>query len=253
MSNDRLSADKGGKGDRLVVLLHGLGATGAVWRGVIPLIEARGLRWIAPDLRGHGASASDGPFGMGNHAADVSALIAGEDPAAVTVLGHSFGGVVGAVLAGGLFGPAPARLIALGVKTDWTTDEVASAQAQAHKPAKVFDSWDAAQDRFLKVSGLFGLVARDSPLAARGVREGPDGFTLAMDPRVFSAVSLPDGKAVVDLLAQVQCPLTLAAGGADPMVNPATMRQIDAAARFLPDLPHNAHVADPAAVAALLE
>lgn len=248
-----LWVERGGSGDELVVLLHGLGATGAVWRGLIPLIEARGLRWIAPDLRGHGASGSVGPFGMGNHAADVAALLAGEDPARVTVLGHSFGGVVGAVMAGGLFGRPPARLIALGVKTDWAPEDIAGAQALAAKPTRVFDTWDAAQERFLKVSGLFGLVDADSPLAARGVHETAEGFTLAMDPGVYTAVSLPKGHAVVDLLAQVQCPMRLAAGGADTMITPQTLQRLDPGAVFLPNLPHNAHVADPAAVAALLE
>lgn len=233
----------------LVVLLHGLGATGAVWRGVGAVLDRRGLRWIAPDLRGHGAHASPGPWGYGNHAADIAALLAGQDMTRVTVLGHSFGGVVGAVLAGGLFGPPPARLIALGVKTDWTEAEVAGARALASRPGRVFATRAEAQARYLKVAGLDGLVAPDAPETARGVVKTAQGWALAMDARAYGAVG-PD---IPALLAAVRCPLRLAAGSADPMASPATMRRIDPGAVLLPGLPHSAHVADPAAVAALLD
>ena len=43
----------GGTGDSLLLLLHGLGATAAVWRRLIPLVEESwDGRWAAPDLRG---------------------------------------------------------------------------------------------------------------------------------------------------------------------------------------------------------
>lgn len=236
-------------GDRLAVLLHGLGATGAVWHGVAQVLEGRGWRCLAPDLRGHGTATSPGPFGYGNHAADIAALLAGQDMAQVTILGHSFGGVVGAVLAGGLFGPPPARLVTLGVKTDWSEAEVAGARAMAARPGKTFATWAEAQDRYLKVAGLHGLIAPNAPETRGGVIETADGWALAMDPRVFGAVG-PDIPALLDAVA---CPLTLAAGTDDPMATPATMRRIDPGAILLPGLPHNAHVAGPQAVADLLE
>lgn len=235
--------------ERLAVLLHGLGAAGAVWHRVAQVLEGRGWRCLAPDLRGHGAAASAGPFGYGNHAADIAALLAGQDMAHVTVLGHSFGGVVGAVLAGGLFGPPPARLIALGVKTDWSEAEVAGARAMAARPGKTFATRAEAQDRYLKVSGLHGLIAPDAPEAAGGIIETADGWALAMDPRVFGAVG-PD---IPALLAAAACPLRLAAGADDPMATPATMQRIDPGAILLPGLPHNAHVVAPRTVADLLE
>lgn len=241
--------ERGGAGARLAVLLHGLGATGAVWRGVAGLLAARGWRWIAPDLRGHGRSDHSGPFGYGNHAADLADLLAAEDMGQVVLLGHSFGGVVAAVLASGLFGPLPARVVALGVKTDWTEVEVAGARALAARPGKVFASRAEAEARYLKVSGLEGLVAPGAPEAAGGVREVPGGWALAMAPGVFGAVG-PD---VPALLAGCRAPLRLAAGADDPMASPATMRRLDPGAVLLPGLPHNAHVADPAAVAALLD
>lgn len=244
----RLHVERGGAGPELVVLLHGLGATAAVWRGVADLVAARGRRWLAPDLRGHGRTGGPGPFGYGMQAADLAALLAPEDPGRVIVVGHSFGGVVAALTASGLFGPIPARVVALGVKTDWRESEVAGAQAMATRPARTFATRAEAMDRYLKVSGLSGLVGPDAPETYGGIRPQDDGWALAMDPGVYAAVG-PDVPAI---LSACRAPLRLAAGADDPMASPATLRRIDPGAVLLPGLPHNAHVADPVAVAALL-
>jgi pimeloyl-ACP methyl ester carboxylesterase len=243
-----LWVERGGTGDEVVVLLHGLGATAAVWRGVAARISAGGRRWIAPDLRGHGRSHPGAPFGYGMHAADIAALIAPEDPARVTLLGHSFGGVVAAVAASGLFGPVPARVIALGVKTDWTEAEVEAARALAARPARIFATRAEAAARHLKVAGLEAHVAPDAPEAEGGVHATGQGWALAMDPRVYAAV----GPQVPDLMAACRAPLRMVAGADDPMASLATMRSLDPAAHLLPGQPHNAHVADPDAVARLI-
>ncbi|MCA0206407.1 MAG: alpha/beta hydrolase [Proteobacteria bacterium] len=244
-----LYAEWGGQGARLIVLLHGLGATGAVWHGLCEGIEAQGHRWIAPDFRGHGRSPAEGPFGFGVHAADLARLLAEEDPAQVTVLGHSFGGVVGALWAGGLFGPVPARLVTLGVKQVWSTEEIAGAQAMAARPGKIFATEAEAWERYAKVSGLHGLVPPGAPALARGVRAVKGGFALAMAPGVFGAV----GPSIEAILRGVTVPLRMAAGSGDPMVTLAQMRAIDAGAMLLDGLPHNAHVAAPERVLALLD
>ena len=56
MAHQGLHVERGGAGADLIVLLYGLGATGVVWHGLTALIERRGARWMAPDLRGHGRS-----------------------------------------------------------------------------------------------------------------------------------------------------------------------------------------------------
>ena len=100
-----ISAEHGGSGDHLLLMLHGLGATGAVWERLLPLVERSWPgSWAVPDLRGHGRSVAEPPYGYAVHAADMAALAAGAGAPRVTVLGHSFGGVVAAVLAGGWFG-----------------------------------------------------------------------------------------------------------------------------------------------------
>jgi pimeloyl-ACP methyl ester carboxylesterase len=93
------------------VLLHGLGATGEVWRGLTDRLKAG---WIAPDLSGHGKSEPVDRYSFGRLAAELAALV----PAGrrVVVRGHSLGGVLALALAGGWFGVPVRAVYALGVK-----------------------------------------------------------------------------------------------------------------------------------------
>jgi pimeloyl-ACP methyl ester carboxylesterase len=233
-----LHLDSGGAGDRLLVLLHGLGANSAVWRRLIPIIDAHWQgRWLAPDFRGHGRSPYQGPYGYAAHAADVAALIADQGASDVTLLGHSFGGVVAALTGTGWFGPRVRRILAFGVKIDWTDDEVKRARELASRPARSFATRGEAVERFLKVSGLHGLVDPQSEDAAAGVTGADGDFRVAMDPRAYAAV----GPSIERILRLCEAPLRLAAGSNDQMVSVATMRRIDPAAASFEDAGHNAH------------
>ncbi|HWX85555.1 MAG TPA: alpha/beta hydrolase [Xanthobacteraceae bacterium] len=243
MEHDRatkrgLSVARGGGGERLLVLLHGLGANASVWSRMIPLIEASWQgRWIAPDLRGHGRSVQEPPYGFAMHAADVADLIASERSGEVTLVGHSFGGVVAALVATGWFGTPVRDVAAFGVKIDWTADEIGKARDMAQRPQRTFATRDEAIERYLKVSGLTGLVEPSSSAASRGV-VGSDGqYRVAMDMRVYGAV----GPSIEGLLRLAAAPLRLAAGSKDPMVTLEQMRRIDPAARLFDGVGHNPH------------
>ncbi|GAB3202807.1 alpha/beta fold hydrolase [Geodermatophilus arenarius] len=239
----------GGSGGDLLLLLHGLGATGAVWDRLLPLVERSWPgSWAVPDLRGHGRSVAEPPYGYAVHAADVAAVAADRGATRVTVLGHSFGGVVGAVLAGGWYGVDVVRVVAVGVKIDWTDDEVARARSLAGRPPQVFPTAAEAAARHLRLAGLTGLVDPASEVALAGVREAGGGFTAALDPRAFGAVGPP----VEEVLSRAEAPLRLAAGAADPMVGLDAMRRVDPGAVLLEDAGHNAHWERPDEVVALL-
>ena len=239
----------GGSGGDLLLLLHGLGATGAVWDRLLPSVERSWPgSWAVPDLRGHGRSAAEPPYGYAVHAADVASVAVACGATRVTVLGHSFGGVVGAVLAGGWYGVEVTRVVAVGVKIDWTDDEVARARSLAGRPPQVFATAAEAAERHLRLAGLTGLVAADDPVALAGVRETPGGFAPALDPRAFGAV----GPSVEEVLSRASAPLRLAAGSADPMVGLPAMRRVDPAAVLLEGAGHNAHWEAPEAVWSLL-
>jgi pimeloyl-ACP methyl ester carboxylesterase len=228
----------GGRGERLLVLLHGMGANATVWDPLIPLIDASwDGRWIAPDLRGHGRSLHEGPYGFGMHAADVADLLAVEEPAMVTLAGHSFGGVVAALVASGWFGPRVHDVAAFGVKIEWTPEETQRALETSRRPARVFAARDEAIDRYLKFSGLSGLVDPASAVASAGVLETDGGFRVAMDPRAYGAVGPP----VEGVLRLADPPVRLAAGSKDPMVTLDQMRRIDPAAQVFDGAGHNAH------------
>lgn len=239
---------RGGEGEELVVLLHGLAANAAVFRGLAPLVAASGRRWLAPDFRGHGRSVMHGPYGYGVNAADIARLIADENPETTTVLGHSFGGVIGALLGSGLFGPPPARIVGLGVKLDWSAEEEEGARRLATKPPKLFPTRQEAEAHALKIAGLTGLVEPGSEAAAHGVAERDGGFAVAFDPAAFGAV----GPSIDAIMRGCRVPLALAAGARDPMVSHETMTRYDPDAVVLPDLGHNAHVEAPEAVMRLL-
>jgi len=232
----RLEHDRGGDGDRLLVLLHGLGATRDVWRPMLAANRWKGS-WIAPDLRGHGASAHADNYALGCHAADVAELVPGPWRE-IVVLGHSMGGAVGLALASGWFGVAPSRVFGLGIKVAWNADELAGLEKMAAAPQRVFANKDEAMARFAKVSGL-GAHATE-----RGVAQAGGGWRLAADPAA-ARVGPPPMQA---LLASSVCPIHLARGESDAMVSQARLKEFDHGTIDIAGAGHNAMIDAPGAV-----
>ena len=201
-------------------------------------------RIVVPDLRGHGRSPRGLHYGLGQHAADVAALFApGES---VSLLGHSMGGAVALLLASGCFGITVERVFAFGTKISWQADEVAKALQLATQPARWFDTRAAAEERFLRVSGLAGLPGDLSAAIAAGVVAEDGRYRLAADPATMRAVG-PPFAAVVNA---AQAPFRLGCGARDAMVTLDELRPFDPAAVAFPGCGHNAHVEAPALVAA---
>jgi pimeloyl-ACP methyl ester carboxylesterase len=236
----KLQSDRGGEGPRLLVLLHGLGATRQVWTRFIAANRWAG-RWIAPDLRGHGASPHAADYSLDAHAGDVAELV--RDAGDAVVLGHSMGGVVGLALASGEFGIAPARVFGLGIKVAWNDDEIAAMRKMAATPARTFESRDEAVARYLRVSGLAGLVTADSQEALSGVVQAKNGWRLTCDP-VTASIGPPPMEA---LMAKARAPVHLARGEADTMVSSEQLALYDRYAHQISG-GHNTMVENPTAV-----
>jgi 3-oxoadipate enol-lactonase len=81
-----------------VVLLHALGESRQDWAGIAERL-AEDFRVLAVDLRGHGGSDWQGDYSCRLMADDVARLLDHLELQAVTVLGHSLGGVVAYLLA----------------------------------------------------------------------------------------------------------------------------------------------------------
>lgn len=223
---------RGGSGP-LLVLLHGLGATGSVWRSAA---ETWPGSWLAVDLPGHGRSAPPARCSFGSFAAAVAAAV---PPGPVAVLGHSLGGVVALALASGWFGVDVRAAAGLGVKLRWTDDELARAASLAARPPRVLPTREEAADWASRLAGV--------PLDD-GVVEVAGGWRAALDPAAFG-VGAPD---VDGLLGAARCPVLLAAGEDDPMCPPDHLRAAQPDGLVLPGVGHNAHVERPASITPVL-
>jgi pimeloyl-ACP methyl ester carboxylesterase len=204
-------------------------------------------RWSAPDLPGHGGSPPAAAYSFDSFAAAVAGIVA--PSAHIVVLGHSLGGVVGLALASGRFPVAVQAVIGLGIKVVWTEDDLDRAQAAAHRPPAWYSSRDEAAARYLRVSGLAGLLPTDDPAVDGGLYEQDGRWRLAMDPGAF-AVGAPD---MAQLLARSQAPVILARGEHDPMNTDEHLARLGAPTVTLPGLGHNAHVESPELSITLLD
>jgi pimeloyl-ACP methyl ester carboxylesterase len=206
---------------------------------------AWGERWAAPDLPGHGLSRPAADYAPESVAGAISqALRLPSKSEDVVVLGHSFGAVVGLALASGRFGFTPRQVLAIGVKVEWTAAELEAMRSRASTPPKCFASQDAAVQRYLKVSGLLGLVDPTSSMALSGVRQTEHGWRLAMEPGA-NDVGLPP---MSRLTSAASSPVVLACGERDPLTSADQLRQFDSQPQVLAGLGHNAMVEDPDAV-----
>ena len=84
----------------VIVLIHGLGDEADSWRRLIPLLNSRGFRVLAPDLPGFGRSVASGKINLKNHAAAVLTLIGAaaqssvQNGRGVFLAGNSMGAMV---------------------------------------------------------------------------------------------------------------------------------------------------------------
>jgi pimeloyl-ACP methyl ester carboxylesterase/heme-degrading monooxygenase HmoA len=93
-----LHVAEAGEGDP-VLLLHGYPQSGEAWRFVAPEL-AKGHHLIIPDLRGMGLSeASRTGYDLANLAEDIHQLVLSFNISKIKVVGHDWGGAVGAVYA----------------------------------------------------------------------------------------------------------------------------------------------------------
>lgn len=234
-----LKVIEGGAGEDVLLLLHGLGATGGVWRDVDDHWSGR---WLAPDLPGHGESDRLEHYTFDTMARELRRLIGPHDR--VSILGHSLGGVLALYLGSWL--EQVERVVGVGIKVVWAPDELAKAGALAERPAAWFATREDAIAWHRKISGIGELVGDD--VAAAGVVEEHHRWRLRLDQRAF-AVGAPDMR---ELIAGCAGRLTLARGEHDHMVTGRQLADLVPDPVTLPGLGHNAHLENPGAVYALV-
>ena len=240
--------ESGGTGARAFLLLHGLGATAAVWSGVRRVIETRAMgRWFAPDLSGHGGSAWERQYTVGGHAAEIAELI--RDTQDLFVIGHSLGAYIGLALASRWFGIDVAGVLGIGPKITWSDADLQGSRELASRPVRWYTTAEEAWARYRRVSGLDTAVAPSEEWLARGVVKGEEGWRLSQDPRTFGVAGAPFGSLVTSARARV----VLARGERDAMVSTAELRAHASQAIEIAGCGHNAQVEKPDAIVDLLQ
>jgi pimeloyl-ACP methyl ester carboxylesterase len=238
-----IHAKEFGRSTPALLLLHGLGANGAVWDPLLTLArESWPGRIVVPDLRGHGSSDWAKHYGYGQHANDVAELFERDEP--IHVIGHSMGGVVGLALGSGWYGVKVQHVFAFGVKVVWTDDDLARTAAMSRRPVQWFESRSEAANRMLRTCGLSDLVSEGAGLVSDGIRAENGRFRLALDPAAFSSPGPP-----IDVIAAAcRARQSYACGSEDAMVSIEDLQRYDPEAVVFPNLGHNPHVQDPARV-----
>lgn len=195
----RMAYSDTGTGSPVALLVHGFPLNRSMWDPQIGRLRAAGLRVIAPDLRGFGASESGppGPLTMEQHADDLAALLTqlsiGEP---VMYVGLSMGGYVGFA-----FWRKHAALVRALVLLDTrASPDTPQAQADRHRLAAEVEAVGTAQpviDTMLPRLFSPHLPARSrvaqqvlgmmKGTSLRGVADGERG--LAARPSSFSTLA----------------------------------------------------------------
>lgn len=247
----RLDHEVAGPADGpVVVLAHSIGTSRLVWRDVAGELTAAGARVVRYDHRGHGQSpAPEGPYTLGELAADLVELLDTLDVARAAVAGVSLGGMV--AMRAAL--DAPDRI-----------GPLALCCTSPHLPPPSL--WED-RARIARDTGMAELV---KPIVARWFAPSfeerePDAYTkvrmaLAATPAEgYAATAL--AIAEMDLreeLGRIASP-TLVIGGADDVATPPAEHAAaiadaipDARLEVVADAGHLAPYERPAEVAALL-
>ena len=245
----KLYTNKGGSGDRTFLLLHGLGCNGDVWKGLISKInQAKAGKWIAPDLRGHGRSDWAEEYCVGYHANDLATILNNESN--IIVVGHSMGAYIGIILALGIYNLDIKFVLGIGQKTKWLIHEKKKLFEFAEKPVRIFKTKSEALMRYLKVSGLNGIIDVNDPRLDDAIVKNGLGYALAADPKTVLVAGSSIG---LFQAASYNNKIRLVCGEYDNVTNLKSLQELDKKAFELRGLSHNAHVEDPTIIWNILE
>lgn len=199
----------GGRGQPVVVLVHGGGAQGGWWEHVAPYL-ATGHRVLAPDLSGHGRSGRGGRYGIDVWAEEVYALTAAETRPAEEqplMVGHSMGGWV-TMMCAARHPELLGAIVVVDAPMRHRSPEERAAQARTQRTTlPVYASAEEAMAHFRLVpeqeTALPYVVEH---VARTSIHEVEGGWTWLFDPMIWQRAGeeRPD-------LRDVSCPATMLA------------------------------------------
>lgn len=241
-----------GDGREAVVLVHGFGGDRLSWMLVQPRLADRGMRTVALDLPGHGAS--DKAVGRGDYAAFAEVALGAMDAlglARAHMVGHSMGG--GVCVAAALAAPERVRSLTL----------VAPAGLGNRGDMEFLEEF-VGLDRREQVRPLLAKVLTDVRFVGRQVEDMVVAYKRTPGVKealrtIADALFLPDGTPRVsyrDRLAELRMPVRMVWGEADRIVPAATADGLPASMPVVrvPGMGHAPHLEAPGiVVGAVLE
>ena len=183
-----------------VLALHGLTGHGQRWER-IAAVQTPGSRVLAPDLRGHGRSTWNPPWGIADHVADLVGLLRAEAPEPVVLIGHSYGAGIAVHLARAAPESVRALILldpAMGLDPQFA-HEIASRylaspdypDAQQARDDKFYGGWADVPAEVLDADIAEHLV--DLPSGRVGWRVSPPAMVAAWGEMARPAVLPPPG------------------------------------------------------------
>lgn len=241
-----------------VLLLHGFTGTGASLHALADALRHAGLRTLAPDLLGHGRSATPADparHDIARQAADLARLTTSLGAAPTSVVGYSFGGRIGLRLALDapelvtslvLIGSGPGIPDPVERARRRAVDEDLAASIERDGVAAFVDRWEAMP--------LFASEETLPPV----IRARRRAERLAQDPTGLAASMRRAGQGsqepLTGRLGSLAAPTLLIVGELDTkaLANARTMAAAAPPGRatvlVIPGAGHAAHLARPAAV-----
>lgn len=243
----QIQFDETGSGVPLI-LVHGLGATGNLWGGVVPSLS-RQFRVLCPDLRGSGRSPAEGEISTMALADDLLQMIDRLGIERAHWVGHSYGSVVLQHLAV----KAPSRLISLGLIGPIQSASDAARTALKGRAEKARTEGLADIGTATAQVGTSAETKSHRPEVAAFVRE----MVMRQEAHAYAATCEAVASSAPAAIESITCP-TLVITGDEDMTSPPTNAQAIAdkiaGARFhvLPRCGHWTPVERPREVADLL-
>jgi 3-oxoadipate enol-lactonase len=208
------------QGTETILLLHGLGASGASWTLQIPELEAAGYSILAPDARGFGQSSyPGGNTTIAEMSADFAALLDHLQTGPVDVVGISMGGT---------------HALQLAISRPDLVRKLVLANTFSRLRPSSPNEWIYFTIRFFLVHTL-GLKVQARTVAQR-IFPGPEldefrqaflGEILQADPKGYrAAMRALAGFNANPYLASIHCPTLVITSSDDTTVNPAIQKKL---------------------------
>lgn len=232
-----------------LVLVHGAANDHAAWHDLMPLLAARGVAALAPDLPGHGRSAGTPPASIEAAADWLLALLDALRLSGVAVAGHSMGSLI-ALEAAARGGARVGRLALLGATAPMPVSDALldAARTTPDAACRMVTLWSHTPAFFAAGGGGHGVWGPGRTLAV--MRR--NATTLAGD-----LANCNDYRNGLAAAAAVDCPTLLLLGRRDRMTPPRSVQPLQDALRRatrqeIDGCGHALMVERPAAVAAAL-